>query len=125
MIVVDASAVVDALGGHPKLLARAVGEEMHAPHLLDIEVASAFRRLVAEGSIDDTVAARALAVLAKADIHRHGHVALLPPIWALRAAVSPYDAAYVSLAAALQAPLITTDRKLAAAPGLPCAIEVL
>lgn len=123
MIVIDASAVVDAFSGNAPLLARIDGEEMHAPHLLDIEVVSAMRRLVAHGSTDEAQAARALTVLGKSDIHRHGHVELLPAIWALRKTVTSYDAAYVSLAAALQAPLVTTDHKLAAAPGQPCAVE--
>jgi predicted nucleic acid-binding protein len=123
LIVVDASAVVDAISGNSALLARLEGEEMHGPHLLDIEVASALRRLVAGGSINDAQAGRGLSVLVKSDIHRHGHVELLPAIWALRKTLTPNDATYVALAAALKAPLVTTDHKLASAPGLPCTVE--
>ena len=94
------------------------------PHLLDVEVASALRRLTLTGHIGDAAASAVLGALARADLVRHEHVPLLGPIWALRATVSPYDAAYVALATALGAPLVTTDRRLAAAPDLPCIVEV-
>lgn len=123
MIVLDASAAVDALGGHAALLDRLDGETLHAPHLLDIEVTSALHRLALGKRIPAAAASSRVDVLARADIRRHPHVPLLPIIWALRDRLAPYDAAYVALAAALDIPLVTTDRRLAAVPDLPCAVE--
>ena len=125
MIVIDASAFVDALAERPAAVERISGEELHAPHLIDLEVASALRRLAAAGRIDDLGGRTLLAVLADIDLHRHGHIPLLSQIWGLRDNLSPYDAAYVALATALDAPLVTADRKLAAAPGLTCAVELI
>jgi predicted nucleic acid-binding protein len=124
VIVVDASAFVDAVDGEPAVIDRIAGEDIHAPHLLDVEVASALRRLVADGRFDRQRAAAAVGALEQADIRRHPHTALLDVIWSLRDRVTAYDAAYVALAAALGATLVTTDRRLASVPGLPCVVEV-
>jgi predicted nucleic acid-binding protein len=124
MIVVDASALIDGIDGRPGVIERLAAEDIHAPHLIDVEVASALRRLVATDRLDQQRAVDALHVLEQAEIHRHPHQPLLRIIWSLRDRVSAYDAAYVALAAALQAPLVTTDRKLASIAGLPCAVEV-
>ena len=124
MIVLDASAFLDAVDGRRSVVDRIDGEDLHAPHLLDVEVLSALRRLVATGRIDDGRAARFRTVLAEADIRRHPHTPLVDTIWWLRHSVSAYDAAYLALATVLDAPLVTTDSKLARLPGLPCTIEV-
>ena len=124
MIVIDASAFIDAVDGRRPVLDRLMDEDIHAPHLLDVEVVSGLRRLVATGRFGPELAAEALTILEQADIHRHPHTPLLKVAWSLRGRVSAYDAAYVALAAALGAPLVTTDRKLAGLPGLPCAVEV-
>ncbi|MCP3997802.1 MAG: type II toxin-antitoxin system VapC family toxin [bacterium] len=124
MIVIDASAFIDAVDGRPEVLARLAGQDIHAPHLLDIEVVSALRRLARGGQFDGDRAERALHVLDQADIKRHPHRPLFPAIWSLRGQFSSYDATYLALAAALDAPLITTDRKLANAPDLPCPVEL-
>jgi len=107
------------------MVERISAEELHAPHLIDLEVASALRRLTAAGRIDDLGGRTPLAVLADIDLHRHSHRALLGSIWALRNNLSSYDAACVALATALDAPLVTTDAKLAAASGLTCAVELI
>lgn len=125
MIVVDASAVVDAFIGAASAASRISGEELHAPHLIDLEVASSLRRLEASGRVGAGDCARMLRALERADLHRHAHRPLLGHIWALRANLSPYDAAYVALAALLDAPLATTDRRLAATPNLPCMVELI
>lgn len=125
MIVLDASALVDGVAGHAGVRDRIQDEEIHSPHLLDVEVASALRRLVAGGRVQKAAAGAVLQALKTADIVRHPHVPLLGPIWALRDVVSAYDATYVALAAALRAPLVTTDRKLAAVPNLPCSVELV
>lgn len=123
MIVIDASAFIDAVDGRSAIIERIRGEDLHAPHLLDVEVLSALRRLVATGRFDETQALRALSVLDQADIRRYPHTQLLGAIWSLRERVSAHDAAYVALASALDAPLVTSDRKLAGVLGLPCIVE--
>jgi predicted nucleic acid-binding protein len=125
LIVIDAAAFVDALAERPAVVERISGEELHAPDLIDLEVASALRRFAAAGRIDDSLGRRLLAVLADADLHRHSHRQLLGSVWELRHNLSAYDAAYVALATALDVPLVTADRKLAAAPGLTCAVELI
>ena len=107
------------------MIERISGEELHAPHLIDLEVASALRRFAAAGKTDGPGGRRLLTVLANANLHRHSHLSLLGAVWRLRNNLSAYDAAYVALATALDAPLVTTDARLAAAPGLTCAVELI
>ena len=130
MIVVDASALLEVLLRTPA--ARAVEERLfdrrqtlHAPHLLDIEVAQVIRRYAARGEIDDERGRAALADLADFPVHRYPHDVLLARIWDLRHNLTAYDAAYVALAAALDAPLLTRDRHLAAAAGQRAHVELV
>ncbi|MDJ0955022.1 MAG: type II toxin-antitoxin system VapC family toxin [Acidimicrobiia bacterium] len=125
MIVLDASAFIDAVDGRAEVAARLEGADIHAPHLLDVEVASALRRLTGTGRLSESRAETILDVLEQADIKRHPHRPLLRSVWALRGRLTADDATYVALAAVLEAPLITTDRKLASLPGLPCEVEAL
>ena len=106
------------------VIERLQNEDIHAPHLIDVEVASALRRLVARDRLEQQRAADVLSTLEQGDIKRHPHSPLLGLIWSLRDRVSAYDATYVALATALDAPLVTTDRKLASVSGLPCIVEV-
>lgn len=120
MIVIDASALVDMLLGAPaaeavKKRLVAGGEPPQAPHLLDVEVAQAIRRHAAAGEIDAERGRAALDDLGDFPLSRHGHHDLLPRIWELRRNFSAYDAVYVALAEALDAPLLTLDRRLARA----------
>lgn len=124
MIVIDASAFIDAVDGRRDVIDRIADEDIHAPHLLDVEVVSALRRLVAAGRLDQQRAMDALSILEQGNIHRHPHTPLLRVIWSLRDRVSAHDAAYVTLAAALGVPLVTSDRKLASLAGLPCVVEM-
>ncbi len=129
MIVLDASAVVELLLGTPRaahLAARLATplETVHAPHLIDLEVASALRALEARGVVTAVDAARAIGEWLALDLVRYPHDALLPRIWQLRGNLTAYDAAYVALAEHLGAPLATCDARLASAPGNRAAIEL-
>lgn len=90
----------------------ASGETLHAPHLLDVEVAQVLRRYVRSKDILPERGAEALADLASLPINRYPHFVLLPRIWQLRHNLTAYDAAYVALAEALDATLVTRDRAL-------------
>jgi predicted nucleic acid-binding protein len=130
VIVVDASAIVETLLRMPAADAVgervfAPGETLHAPHLLDVEVAQVVRRYAATGEIDSERGRAALADLADLRLLRYPHDFLLPRIWNLRHNLSAHDAAYVALAEALDAPLITRDRRLAAAAGHRARIELV
>lgn len=130
MIVVDASALLEALlrtssakSVEDRLFAPR--QTLHAPHLLDVEVAQVVRRYAASGEIDSARGRSALADLADLPLRRYPHDFLLPRIWELRNNLTAYDAAYVALAEALDAPLLTRDRRLAGAAGHRTAIEVV
>ena len=120
MIIVDASVVLEVLlGTAAGRRAEAVlfdhDAALHAPHLLDVEVAQVLRRYAAAGEIKPGRAAEALDDLADLPITRHEHVLLLPRIWQLRHNATAYDAAYLALADVLDATLVTRDAKLARA----------
>jgi predicted nucleic acid-binding protein len=130
VIVVDASAVLELLLGTERaerVAARvfAPDERLDAPHLLDIEVGQALRRLAQLNAITVLRAEEALADFASLLIERHAHRELLPRIWQLRDSLTAYDAAYVALAEALDAPLLTCDAKLGRARGHRARIEVV
>lgn len=97
----------------------------HAPHLIDAEVGSSLRRRTAAGLIAPDVAAAALKALGLLVAERYPHGPLATAAWALRHNFSYYDALYVALAARLGHPLLTADARLARAPGLPCAVELI
>ena len=129
MIVVDASVVVSALGDDgddgERARGRLRGERLVAPHLIDLEVVSAWRRLAAAGELDDRRVGLAIADLAAMPIARVAHTGLIGRCWELRSSVTTYDATYVALAEAMAVTLLTADRRLAAAPGIECTVEVL
>jgi predicted nucleic acid-binding protein len=129
MIVLDASATVDWLlqttaGQHIERRIYSARESLHAPHLLDLEVAQVLRRLVREGTVPANRADEAVRDLLDLRLTRYPHFMLLPRVWQLRQNFSAYDAAYVGLAEKLGAPLITRDGRLAAAPGHAAIIEL-
>jgi predicted nucleic acid-binding protein len=103
---------------------QAASSRIHIPHLCSIETASIFRRWVRQSEMTNQRAAAALADLADLPAVRHPHEPYLTRIWALRENVSAYDAVYVALAEALDAPLLTCDARLARAPLTTVAIEV-
>ena len=130
MIVVDASALLEfllqtSLGA--RVEARLFGDEdeLHAPHLVDVEIAQGLRRLVRTGEVSSGRAGEAIADLTDLDLHRHAHRDLLDRAWKLRDNISAYDAMYVALAEAIEAPIVTCDGPLAKAPGHRARIEVI
>lgn len=129
MIVVDASILATALADDgqdgQRARARLAGERLSAPHLADVEVLSAWRRLAAAGHLSEHRAALARADLRALPMERVPHAPLLDRCWELRANMTVYDAAYVALAELMDAPLLTADAKLSTTPGPACVIEVL
>lgn len=130
VIVVDASIVLELL------LQTAMGaavtddllgdeQSLYAPHLIDLEVAQVLRRYVREGIVEVQRAREALDDFAALRIERYTHFPLLDRIWSLRDNLSAYDAAYVALAEGLGAPLLTSDARLARAPGHRARIRLL
>ena len=93
------------------------GETLHAPHLLDAEVTQVLRRLEGAGTVSASRATEAVQDLLALRIVRHRSSPLLLRVWQLRQNLSAYDGLYVALAEALEAPLVTTDHRLAGAPG--------
>lgn len=130
MIVVDASALLELLLGTERadrIGARVLApdERLYAPHLLDIEIAQALRRLVQLKEIKAKRAEQAFEDLADFILQRYPHGNLLGRIWQLRESVTAYDGAYVALAEALDAPLITCDARLARSHGHRAKIEII
>ncbi len=130
MIVLDASAAIELLLNAPLaprisgLVFRA-GESLHAPHLIDIEVAQVLRRFARLGEIGSQRAEQALEDLADLPLARYPHSILLPAVWALRENATAYDAAYLVLAEALGATLLTCDTALGSIPGHRARVEVI
>ena len=130
MIVVDASALLEFLLQTPlgiRVEARLFRDEdeLHAPHLVDVEVVQGLRRLVRTGEVPSGRAAEVIADLTDLDLHRHIHLDLLSRAWKLRDNIRAYDAMYVALAEAIEAPIVTCDGPLAKTPGHHARIEVI
>jgi predicted nucleic acid-binding protein len=129
MIVVDASILVTALGDDgsdgDRARSRLKGERLAAPHLIDLEVTSAWRRLAASGDLDHRRAQFALDDLRSLRIDRVPHASLIARCWELRDNLTVYDSVYVALAEVMAAPLLTADARLAGASGPRCQIELL
>ena len=129
MIVVDASVVVEVLlrsdagvGLEERLFEG--DDPVHAPHMLDVEVAHALRRCTLHADIDERHGRDALGDLAAMSIERHGHQPLLERIWQLRHNLTAYDAAYPALAERLGASLLTFDAGLASVAGHHARVEL-
>jgi predicted nucleic acid-binding protein len=129
VIVLDASAGVDFLlrlepgyKGVRNRFAKADGN-VHVPHLFDLEVVHVFRRYERRGLVPVARIERAFRRLQSLQLVRYLHIAFLKQVWRLRANVTAYDAAYLALAEALAALLITTDRRLSRISGLRAVVE--
>ena len=130
MIVVDASALLEALLRTPAAAAVKarlfdLGHTLHPPHLIDIEVAQVLRRYAATEQIEPGRCRDALSDLSDFPLHRYPHDLLLPPVWELRHNLTAYDAVYVALAEALEARLLTRDRRLASAAGHRAGVDLV
>lgn len=129
MIVVDASVIVTALADDgqdgDRMRGRLRDQRLTAPHLIDLEVASAWRRLAAAGHLDDRRVQLALEDLRALRLERVPHRPLVWRCWELRDNLTIYDAAYVALAESLDVTLVTADARLSAAPRIRCEVELL
>jgi predicted nucleic acid-binding protein len=129
LIVVDATvlgpALVDDGSDGDRARARLLGEQLAAPELIDLEVASVLRRALQIGRLDQRRAEQALSDLADLPLSRAPHLPLLDRIWELRAEMNPYEASYVALAEALDAVLLTADIGLSRATQPRCQVELL
>jgi len=127
--VVDASVVLEVLlqtAAGASLTPRLLGQEvsLHAPHLLDLEVAQVLRRFARKGEIEPRRARQALEDLLALPLERYSHDLLVPRIWELRENLTAYDASYVALAEILEATLLTRDDRIRKAPGHFARVEV-
>ena len=129
MIVADASviavALVDDDAQGDRFRSRLRGERLSAPHLVDLEVMSAWRRQSAAGILDERRAALALTDLQELPLRRFPHPPLMARCWELRNNLTVYDASYVALAELFEVTLLTADQRLARSPGLCCNVEVI
>jgi predicted nucleic acid-binding protein len=129
VLVVDASVLVVALADDgvdgDKARLRLRGETLAAPELIDLEVVSVLRRQLSAGALDGRRADLALVDLLDLPMARVSHRRLLRRCWELRDNLTAYDSAYVCLAEMLGSALLTADQRLARAPGLRCAVELL
>ena len=130
MIVLDASAVVELLLN--TATGQAVAKRMadpaigvHVPHLVDVEVVQALRRLASLGELTAVEARTAIDDLRSLDLQRHAHEPLLGRVWELRQNLSAYDAVYVALAEVLDTTVVTCDGRLARAPRAAKRVELI
>lgn len=128
--VLDASALVYAVRSAElnavSLRRRLLDETSHAPHLIDAEVGNVLRRHVLGTALAPSDARTLLSDAATlVDLRYETSESLRGAAWALRDNLSFYDALYVALARALELSLLTADAKLARAPKLPCAVELI
>jgi predicted nucleic acid-binding protein len=125
VIVVDTSMAVNGLMGDGPARDLLRRESLHAPHLIDVELTHVLRRRVAQRTLPSTHARQLLDTWRRLGVTRHAIHSMLVRIWELRDNLTAYDAAYVVLAEALDAPLVTADRRLAAAAGPRCPITLV
>lgn len=127
--VVDAYALIAALS-RKDAVGTAVrkifdSSRTHAPALIDAEAGQVLRRLERRGEITSEVAQAGLYAVEHFIDERYEHGPFLRAAWRLRHTITFYDGLYVTLAAALDLPLLTSDEKLTNAPGLSCAVQLI
>ena len=125
MIVVDASAALSALLNAGPARRSLASEQLHAPHLIDSDVANGLRRRVAAAQLGADAGWTVLDTFRRLGMTRYPVFALLGRVWELRDNLSAYDASYVALAELLGCSLLTADARLSRAPGIRCPITVV
>ena len=130
MIVLDASLAVELLLQTPRAIPLtddllAPQEDLHAPHLIEVEVTQTLRRLCSRAELTDRRAEEAMTDLADLPLVRHSHDLLLRRAWELRLNLTIYDGIYVALAELLEVPLWTLDQQIAGAPGVRAEVRVI
>jgi predicted nucleic acid-binding protein len=128
VLVIDTSAVLEAVVARdpaPGLIEH-LGQDgdLHAPHLIDTEVLHALRSMTTHRKLSEERATDARTDFAALTLVRYPHEPLNDRVWELRHNLTAYDATFVALAEALDAPLITCDARLAAARDHRAHIEV-
>lgn len=127
MLVIDTSAVLEALVGRdppPGLVDRLAQDgDLHAPHLIDTEVLHALRRMTMRRELSNERAADARTDFAQLTLVRYPHQPFNDRVWQLRHNLTAYDATFIALAEALEAPLLTCDARLATARGHRARVE--
>ncbi len=129
MLVVDASCLFEVVADTPRageIAARlAADADQMAPQVIDVEVLGVIRAHYLRGHLDGTAAGQAVADLRDWPGDRMGNRWLLDRAWELRDSVRGWDAFYIAVAEAFEAPLLTLDARLARAHGIRCRVEVL
>jgi predicted nucleic acid-binding protein len=125
LIVVDASAALSALLNDGPARRALAAEQLHAPHLVDSEVASGLRRAVAGDRLTSELGWAALDTWRRLAVTRYAVHTLLDRVWQLRDNLSASDAGYVALAELLDCALLTADGRLSRAAGIRCTITLV
>ncbi|GAC1604044.1 MAG: PIN domain-containing protein [Acidimicrobiales bacterium] len=125
MIVVDASAGLSALLNDGPARRSLANQQLHAPHLIDVEITSALRRQVATRHLSADTGWALLEVWRRLGLTRYPVHGLLDRVWELRDNLSAYDASYVALAESLDCDVVTADVRLGRAPGVHCPVRVV
>lgn len=122
---VDASAALSGLLNDGPAREALAADQLHAPHLVDSEVASGLRRRVAVGQVEARAGWTALDTWRRLGLTRYAIYPLLDRVWQLRDNLSSYDAGYIALAESLGCSLVTADARLSRAPGIRCPITLV
>jgi predicted nucleic acid-binding protein len=125
MIVIDASALIDAFLSYEPIVALIEEHDLHTPVTVDAEVLHGIRRALLRGAITDVQAESVITSFRKTPLMRHPVQPLVPRVWSLRRNITAYDASYVALAESLDLPLITRDARLARSSGHAARIEYI
>jgi predicted nucleic acid-binding protein len=125
VIVLDASAALSGLLNAGPARESLAGEQLHAPHLVDSEIAAGLRHHVASHRIAADQGWAALDAWRRLGLTRYAMHGLLERVWQLRDNLSAYDAGYVALAESLGCSLVTADARISRAPGVRCPITVV